>query len=89
MIVEQVGGSVEELQKKMNLKARELGCVYDILFTSNGKDVPRIKNGIHSTTAKDLASNSSILHHGASESGNFSLQLRRCLAHTFWNHSKT
>ena len=54
MIAEQVGGSVEGFAEKMNLKARELGCDDTYFITPNGLDAEN-KNGIHSTTAKDLA----------------------------------
>lgn len=61
----------------MNLKARELGCDDTYFITPNGLDAEN-KNGIHSTTAKDLAR---ILRYCIMESPkkrNF-LQLRRCL----------
>ena len=54
MIAEQVGGSVEGFTEKMNLKAREIGCEDTYFITPNGLDAEN-ENGIHSTTAEDLA----------------------------------
>ena len=53
-IAEHVSGSVEKFSDLMNEKSRELGC-YDTNFvTPNGLDGEN-ENGIHGTTAYDLA----------------------------------
>lgn len=87
MIAEQVGGSVEGFAEKMNLKARELGCDDTYFITPNGLDAEN-KNGIHSTTAKDLAR---ILRYCIMESTKKAefLAITQMPAYTFWNYSKT
>ena len=87
MIAEQVGGSVEGFAEKMNLKARELGCDDTYFITPNGLDAEN-KNGIHSTTAKDLAR---ILRYCIMESPKKAefLAITQMPAYTFWNYSKT
>ena len=53
-LAEGIAGSVEEFAAMMNKKAEEIGC-YDTHFvTPNGLD-DMDENGIHSTTASDLA----------------------------------
>lgn len=53
-IAEHVGGSVESFASMMNQKARDLGCYHTYFITPNGLDA-QDENGIHSTTAEDLA----------------------------------
>ncbi|MCD8362140.1 MAG: D-alanyl-D-alanine carboxypeptidase [Lachnospiraceae bacterium] len=53
-IAEHVGGSVEGFAAMMNQKARDLGCYDTYFITPNGLDAED-ENGIHSTTAEDLA----------------------------------
>ena len=53
-IAEHVGGSVEGFAAMMNQKARDLGCYHTHFITPNGLDA-QDEEGIHSTTAEDLA----------------------------------
>lgn len=53
-IAEHVGGSVEGFASMMNQKARDLGCYHTYFITPNGLDA-QDENGIHSTSAEDLA----------------------------------
>jgi len=53
-IAEAVAGSVEDFALMMNEKARRLGCRNTYYITPNGLDA-KDENGIHSTTAKELA----------------------------------
>lgn len=53
-IAEHIGGSTEGFAKMMNDKAREIGCTDTYFITPNGLDAED-KNGIHHTTAEDLA----------------------------------
>lgn len=53
-IAEHVGGSVEGFAAMMNEKAEELGMTDTYFITPNGLDAED-ENGIHSTTAVDLA----------------------------------
>ena len=53
-IAEHIGGSVEGFAKKMNEKAKELGCKDTHFVTPNGLD-GEDEGGIHHTTARDLA----------------------------------
>ena len=53
-IAEHIGGSVEGFAEKMNQKAKEIGCMYTYFITPNGLDAED-ENGIHHTTAEDLA----------------------------------
>lgn len=54
VIAETVGGSVEAFAEMMNKKAEEIGCRDTYFITPNGLD-GEDENGIHSTTAEDLA----------------------------------
>lgn len=62
-IAECVAGSIEDFAKKMNLKAKEIGCEKTTFITPNGLDATAVmtdKDGMkrevmHSTTAEDLA----------------------------------
>lgn len=53
-IAEAVAGSVEAFAGLMNAKAKEIGCTDTYFITPNGLDASD-ENGIHSTTAIDLA----------------------------------
>lgn len=53
-IAEHVGGSVRGFAEMMNRKAEELGCDSTYFITPNGLDA-QDENGIHHTTAEDLA----------------------------------
>lgn len=53
-IAETVGGSVTAFAEKMNQKAEEIGCGDTYFITPNGLDASD-ENGVHSTTAADLA----------------------------------
>ena len=53
-IAEHVGGSVQGFADMMNQKAKELGCASTYFITPNGLDA-HDENGIHHTTAEDLA----------------------------------
>ena len=53
-IAEQISGSVDGFADLMNSKAEELGCTSTYFITPNGLDA-QDENGIHHTTAKDLA----------------------------------
>ncbi len=54
-VAEHIGGSVEEFARMMNEKAREIGCRHTHYITPNGLDA-QDEEGVHSTTAADLAS---------------------------------
>ena len=53
-IAEHIGGSIEEFAIMMNAKAKELGCNDTYFITPNGLDATD-ENGIHATTASELA----------------------------------
>lgn len=53
-IAEAVEGTVEKFAERMNQKAREIGCENTHFITPNGLDASD-KDGIHGTTAADLA----------------------------------
>ncbi|MCI9448199.1 MAG: D-alanyl-D-alanine carboxypeptidase [Lachnospiraceae bacterium] len=53
-IAEHIAGSVEEFAKRMNQKAKELGCKDTYFITPNGLD-SQDESGVHGTTAEDLA----------------------------------
>lgn len=53
-IAEHIGGSEEGFAELMNAKAKELGCDDTYFITPNGLDATD-ENGIHATTASDLA----------------------------------
>lgn len=53
-IAEHISGSVGAFQDLMNVKAEEIGCRDTYFITPNGLDA-QDENGIHHTTAEDLA----------------------------------
>ncbi len=53
-VAEYIGGSVEGFASMMNEKAADIGCASTYFITPNGLDAED-KNGIHHTTACDLA----------------------------------
>lgn len=87
MIAEHLSGSVEAFAEKMNLKARELGCLDTYFITPNGLDAED-DYGVHHTTAEDLAR---ILKYCIMESPQKErfLEITRMPAYTFWNQSHT
>lgn len=52
-IAEHVAGSVEEFAKRLNEKAKEIGCTDTYFITPNGLDAEN-ESGFHHTTAEDL-----------------------------------
>lgn len=54
IIAENIGKTVEGFADMMNAKAKELGCVSTYFITPNGLDAEDT-NGIHHTTAEELA----------------------------------
>lgn len=54
IIAEELGGSVEAFAEKMNQKVKEIGCEHTHFVTPNGLD-GKDSQGIHATTAEDLA----------------------------------
>lgn len=54
ILAEYVGGSVTGFADMMNAKAKEIGCEDTYFITPNGLDAEDA-NGVHATTAKDLA----------------------------------
>ncbi len=87
MIAEHIGGSVEDFADMMNRKAKEIGCENTYFITPNGLDAED-ENGVHSTTAVDLARlmRYCILE---SEEKELFLEITRTPAYTFWNCDKT
>lgn len=87
MIAEHIAGTVEAFAEKMNLKAREIGCEHTYFITPNGLDAED-SNGVHSTTAVDLAR---ILRYCISQSPqkDMFLEITRMPSYTFWNNSHT
>lgn len=87
MIAEHIGGDTEAFAQMMNKKARELGCEDTYFITANGLD-GEDQQGIHSTTAKDLAQ---ILRYCIRESPekDIFLEITRAPSYTFWNTEKT
>lgn len=53
-IAEHIAGTTEKFAKKMNQKARQIGCADTYFITPNGLDAVD-ETGIHGTTATDLA----------------------------------
>lgn len=53
-IAEHIAGSTENFAKKMNGKAKQIGCTDTYFITPNGLDAVD-ENGAHGTTATDLA----------------------------------
>ena len=53
-IAETISGSVEAFANRMNEKAKEIGCEDTYFITPNGLDA-QDENGMHSTSAVDLA----------------------------------
>lgn len=54
VIAEHIGGTVEKFAEMMNEKAKEIGCEDTYFITPNGLDA-QDENGVHGTTARDLA----------------------------------
>ncbi len=82
-IAEHIGGTVEGFARKMNQKAKELGCKDTYFITPNGLD-GQDENGIHGTTAEDLAKIMSY----CIQNENF-LEITRTPSHSFSNLAGT
>lgn len=54
VIAEHIGGTVEGFAEMMNQKAKEIGCQDTYFITPNGLDAQN-EQGVHGTTARDLA----------------------------------
>ena len=80
-IAEHVGGSVQGFADMMNEKAAELDCDSTYFITPNGLDAED-ENGIHHTTAKDLARIMKYCIMGSPEKEKF-LEITRTSSHTF------
>lgn len=87
MIAEHVGGSVEEFADLMNQKAISIGCKDTYFITPNGLD-DQNKEGIHGTTAADLAL---IMRYCIMESPKKEqfLEITKTSAYSFWNREET
>ncbi|MGN0334162.1 MAG: D-alanyl-D-alanine carboxypeptidase family protein [Lachnospiraceae bacterium] len=86
-IAEHIGGSIRGFAEMMNLKAAELGCYQTHFVTPNGLD-GEDENGIHGTTAEELAG---ILRYCICESPKSEkfLEITRAPSHEFTNVSGT
>lgn len=82
-LAEHVGGSVEGFAKMMNEKAKEIGCNNTYYITPNGLDA-KDENGVHSTTAGDLARVMKYCISDSPKKEEF-LEITRTPNHTFTN----
>ena len=85
-VAEHIGGSVPGFADMMNRKAKEIGADSSYFITPNGLDAED-ENGVHHTTAKDLAL---ILRYCIMESGmrDEFLEITRTPSYTFSDCSK-
>ena len=81
VLAEHVAGSVEKFALLMNDKAKELKCNNTYFITSNGLDAFD-ENGVHSTTAEDLARIMRYCINGSNEKGMF-LKITQTPNYTF------
>lgn len=86
-IAEHIAGSVEAFANKMNQKAKELGCSDTHFITPNGLDAVD-EQGIHSTTARDLATIMSYCIKESEKKEEF-LQITHTPSYDFHNVEKT
>ncbi|MCC8136528.1 MAG: D-alanyl-D-alanine carboxypeptidase [Clostridiales bacterium] len=86
-IAETVAGSVENFAAMMNAKAEEIGCTQTYYITPNGLDAED-ENGIHHTTARDLALVMRYCLTESSEAENF-LTVTRMASYSFTDLSGT
>lgn len=86
-IAEHVSGSVEGFADLMNEKAKELGCKDTYFITPNGLDASD-EQGIHSTTAADLARILKYCIQESPKSKEF-LEITRSATHTYTNIAGT
>lgn len=87
MIAEHIDGSVEQFAKRMNRKAKELGCDQTHFVTPNGLDAED-EEGKHSTTAADLAR---IMRYCIMQSPQkkLFLEVTGTQSYSIWNKSQT
>lgn len=87
MIAEHIDGSVEQFAKRMNQKAKELGCKQTHFVTPNGLDAED-GEGKHSTTAADLAR---IMRYCIMQSPKkeLFLEITGAQSYSLWNKSRT
>ncbi|MBS6195596.1 MAG: D-alanyl-D-alanine carboxypeptidase [Clostridiales bacterium] len=87
MIAEHIAGTVEEFAGMMNRKVEEIGCEQTHFVTPNGLD-GEDEEGVHSTTAVDLAR---IMRYCITDSPQkeMFLQITRTPSYTFWNNGHT
>lgn len=87
MIAEHIDGSVEQFVKRMNRKARDLGCDQTHFVTPNGLDAEDAE-GKHSTTAADLAR---IMRYCIMQSPQkeLFLEVTGTQSYSIWNKSQT
>lgn len=71
VLAEAIAGTVEEFADLMNEKAKKLGCQNTHFVTPNGLD-GEDEDGIHETTAEDLAADYAILYYGIGRTGEIS-----------------
>ena len=87
MIAEQISGSVEVFTGLMNQKAKELGCSNTHFVTPNGLDGTD-EDGIHHTTAQDLARIMKYCVWDSPKAAEF-LEITQARSHTFSNMEGT
>ena len=83
IIAEEIAGSVNEFVKIMNQKAREIGCENTCFITPNGLDASN-EEGVHSTTAADLALIMKYCIKASSKHSEF-LNITQCRSYEFRN----
>lgn len=79
VIAEHIGGTVEGFAEMMNQKAKEIGCQDTYFITPNGLDAQN-EEGVHGTTARDLA----LIMSYCLKNETF-LEITRTASHTFSN----
>lgn len=90
MLAEHLEGDVETFAKKMNEKAKEIGCRHTFFITPNGLDATKKtgkKEQVHSTTAADLARMMRYCIEESPKKEEF-LNITRTQNYTFWDLEK-
>ncbi|MGI6006898.1 MAG: D-alanyl-D-alanine carboxypeptidase [Ruminococcus sp.] len=87
MIAEHIGGSVEGFAQLMNQKAESIGCENSYFITPNGLD-EEDEQGIHGTTAEDLARIMKYCIMDSPRKEEF-LEITRTSSYSFWNREET